>query len=253
MTADGSYLYSMDEDISFAGYQQTILAQITANEAGSAGNGLLAGTQMQLLASAGAVESVYCVVSASGGQEREKDEIYKERIRTHGTAPVTTGTKAQYEAAAKSVSSEILDARALEADACKVCVYILLAHDEGAAAIIENVETALSKVDERPMTDQVSVSQAQSVGYTLNVRYKFEPGGNFTTALAEVVKAYQLWQEAKIGRAFNPDKLVSELYRAGAARVVLDAGSEFNGGPAEWTEIAENQWCKGTITLGVLT
>lgn len=249
LTADGVHVYQLEEDITRTGHQQTIRAKIVANDAGSAGNGLLAGMQMQFLVPQEAVESVHCVVDASGGQEQERDEAYKERIRTFGLAPITTGTKAQYEALTRSVSSEILDARAVELAASEVGIYLILASNVGADAIIDSVKETLSKIDKRPMTDLVSVEVAAPAHYTLNVRYKAEIGSNLSAGLADVVTGYQMWQDLKIGRAFNPDKLVAELYQAGAGRVIFGEGSAFNGGPAEYTEIAENERCKGTITL----
>lgn len=252
LTADGTKIYLLDEEVTYAGYQQTVQARITAKDYGSAGNGLLAGTQMQFVSSNEAVESIYCIADASGGQEREEDEVYKERIRTFGTAPITTGTKERYESVAKSVSSEILDAKALEIDACKVGVHLLLKNDAVADPIIENVKIALSMVDKRPMTDHISVLLAERKEYTLNVQYKAEIGSNLPAKLPEIIETYRNWQEIKLGRPFNPDKLVSDLYKAGASRVILGPGSEFAGGAAEYTEIAENEWCCGTVTLEVL-
>ena len=90
------------------------------------------------------------------------------------------------------------------------------------------------------------------IPYTLNVLYKEDGGSNISAALATVVQDYQAWQDETIGRAFNPDRLMASLYQAGAIRVIWSEGSSFNGGSVEYTEIGENQRCKGTITLGVI-
>lgn len=252
LTADGERLYALDEDIVQTGYAQTIRVGITANDEGSAGNGLLAGMQMQFLIPYGAIESVYCVEDASGGQEKEDDETYRERIRTFGLANTTTGPRTQYETVAMNVTSEILDARAVNLGAGVVGVYLLLASETGAAAIIENVEEALNAKNVRPLTDTVKVYEAENIPYTLNVLYKEDGGSNISAALATVVQDYQAWQDETIGRAFNPDRLMASLYQAGAIRVIWSDGSSFNGGSVEYTEIGENQRCKGTITLGVI-
>ena len=73
------------------------------------------------------------------------------------------------------------------------------------------------------------------------------------TLFAAAVSEYQEWQDNKIGRAFNPDKLIAMLYQAGATRAVIGSGSSFNGGTAEYTEIAESARCSGTISLAVMT
>jgi len=252
LTADGERLYTLDEDVVQTGYAQIIRVGVTANDSGSVGNGLLAGTQMQFLVPYGAIESVYCVEDAAGGQEQEDDETYRERIHAFGLANTTTGPRAQYETVAMNVTSEILDARAANLGAGVVGVYLLLANATGAAAIIENVKEALSAENVRPLTDTVEVYEAENVPYTLNVLYKEDGGSNISAALARVVKEYQAWQDETIGRAFNPDRLMASLYQAGAIRVIWDEGSTFNGGEVEYTEIGENQRCKGTITLGVI-
>lgn len=252
VTADGEHLYSMDEDVAQTGYQQTIRVNVTAMTTGSAGNGLLEGTQVQFLIPQDAVESAFCVSDAQGGQEQEDDETYRDRIRSFGLGNITTGPKMQYEAAAKNVTSEILDARAANLGAGKVGVALLLASDTGAAAIIRNVQEALNAKEVRPMTDDVSVYRAEEIPYTLNVMYRTEPGSGVDTAIAAAVSDYQKWQDGTIGRAFNPDRLMAAIYQAGAARVVWGEGSNFNGGEVAYAEIPENAHCKGTITLGVI-
>ena len=142
MTADGERLYLLAEDVEQTGYEQTIEAEIVCRETGGVGNGLLAGTQLQFMVPNQDVLSIYAVRDASGGQEEEDDETYRERIRTYGLTGTTTGPQAQYESAAQKVTSEILDARALNCGDGVVGVYLLLASDTGAAAIIENVEKA---------------------------------------------------------------------------------------------------------------
>ena len=42
---------------------------------------------------------------------------------------------------------------------------------------------------------------------------------------------------------------MAAIYSAGASRVWWDSGSEFDGGAVEYTEIADTERCKGTITL----
>lgn len=253
VTADGARLYLLDEEVSYSGNQQTIRVGVTANDSGSVGNGLLAGTQMQFLVPLDGVESVYCVSDAEGGQEREEDEPYRQRIRAHGLASVTTGPKVQYEAVAKSVTSEIKDAKSVNIGDGKVGNYLLLTSDTGVDAIIKNVKTALSEIDVRPMTDEVSVFRATGVPYTLNVLYKAKPDMNISAAIAEAVSEYQKKQDGELGKAFDPYELISKIYQAGAVRVVIGEGSTFNGGPAEYTEISEKEHCQGTITLGVIS
>lgn len=252
LTADGDKLYLLMEAVEQTGYEQTISAEVICRETGGMGNGLLNGTQMQFMVPNPAVLSVYATRDASGGQDEEDDETYRERIRTYGLINTTTGPQEQYESAAMNVTSEILDARALNLGAGIVGIYLILQNDVGAAAIIQSVSEALNAQDVRPLTDTVRVYRAAQMPYELNVQYAQEAGGSITAAVSDAVAEYQRWQDETIGRAFNPDKLMAMIYQAGATRVVWGAGSNFNGGNVEYTAINENAHCKGTVTLAVM-
>ena len=252
MTSDGELFYLLTEDLPLTGYQQTVTVEVICERAGSAGNGLLAGTQMGLAITNSGINSIIAATDASGGNEAEDDETYRERIRQYGLASVSTGPERQYEAAAKEVSSEILDANAVNLGAGNVGVYLILQSDTGAAAILQSVLEALSAEDVRPLTDNVHVYRATDIPYTLNVRYICDNSSATMTAIADAVKEYQEWQDNTIGRAFNPDRLMAAIYQAGATRVIWGDGSVFNGGSVEYTEITETQRCKGNITITAL-
>lgn len=253
ITADGELFYALVDDFPITGYQQTVTVAVEAVKAGSAGNGLLSGVQMQLAVPHPAVSSIVSASAASGGNEREEDETYRERIREFGLASVTTGPASQYEAAAKAVSSQIIDAKAVNLGAGQVGVYVILASSTGAAAILQSIEDALSAQDVRPLTDTVSAHQATDKSYTLNVKYSVDSSSNTSAAIASAVSEYQAWQDNVIGRAFNPDRLRAAIYQAGATRVQWGTGSEFgSGGAVEYTEIAQTERCKGTITLSTI-
>jgi phage-related baseplate assembly protein len=250
MTADGELFYALVEDFSLTGHKQTATVEIEAVRAGSAGNGLLTGAQMQLAITNGAIDSIFVASDASGGNEREEDETYRARIREYGLVGVSTGPARQYEAAAKAVSSEIVDAKALNTGAGNVGIYLVLESEIGAAAILAAVAEELSATSVRPLTDHVTVYQATDIPYTLNVTYVSDGSATISAAIAAAVEEYKEWQENTIGRAFNPDRLMAAIYQAGATRVTWAAGSVFNGdGPITYTEIAATARCKGTITL----
>ena len=253
VTADGENMYLLDEDVVDSGYAQAVTVGVTCEKAGSAGNGLLAGTQMQTLLPHDGVYSIFVASDAAGGMDDEDYEVYRERIRSHGLTSITTGPAAQYESAAKAVSTVILDANAIRTAAGQVGVYLLLSDNTGSAAIIQAVTEALSPNDVRPLTDLVSVALATPISYTLNVKYEAPAGTNIASAISDVVTEYQAWQDQVIGQAFNPDKLMAMLYQAGCTRVIFDTGSEFDGGEVEYTPIQPTEHCSGTISLAVMS
>lgn len=254
MTADGSVFYMLTEEFVLTGYQQTATVEVECMEDGSVGNGLLAGSEMSLAISNDGVNSIIVATDATGGNEEEEDDVYRERIREYGLAAVSTGPYQQYEAAAKEVSSDIVDAKALNAGGGNVGIYLVFASGTGKAAIMQAVLDALSPEDVRPLTDHVYVYEATDIPYTLNVQYECDNSSATTAAIGEAVTEYQTWQDNVIGRAFNPDRLMAMLYQAGCTRVSWIEGSEFgDGGEITYTEIAENERCKGTITLTAAT
>lgn len=252
MTHDGQLYYTLVEDFILTGTQKTETVDVVCDRQGSIGNTLVSGMQMSFV-QAKDNEQVISIVAASdatGGNEEEDDESYRERIREYGLATVSTGPQRQYESAAKAVSSQIVDARALNLDGGSVGIYLILSSQSGAAALLESVEKALSATDVRPLTDLVSVYQAIDITYILNVQVESDGSAATTTAINNAVETYQSWQDNTIGRAFNPDRLMAALYQAGCTRVSWYTGSVFDeDGDIEYTEIGDNERCKGTITL----
>jgi len=253
ITADGELFYLLDEEVNLSGYEQTFTATVTADRNGSVGNGLLTGTQMHMQSPHPAINSITAASDATGGQEREDDDTYRERIREYGLARISTGPASQYEAAAKAVSSVVVDAKALNNGAGKVGVYLILSDETGKDALIQSIYDALNATDVRPLTDDVSVQLATDISYTLNVEYMTDTSMTSVTSLEQAVNEYQEWQDNTIGLAFNPDRLIAALYQAGATRVIWGSGSTFNGDDVEYTPISDTQRCKGTITLTAIS
>lgn len=252
MTADGQVFYQTKEDVALTGNQLTATIEVECTEDGIIGNGLTAGTALSLSKSdyEKYISSIITATDASGGNEEEDDETYRDRIREHGLASVSTGPYQQYESAAEAVSSEIADAKALNMGGGNVGIYLIFAGEKGKAAIMAAVLAALSAEDVRPLTDKVTVYEATDIPYVLNVQYECDNSSGTITAIGNAVTEYQTWQDNTIGRAFNPDRLMAMLYQSGCTRVSFISGSMFgNGGAVTYTEIANNARCKGTITL----
>lgn len=252
LTADGERIYLLADDVQQTGLAHEVMANIVCRDVGSAGNGLLAGTQMQLMTPNPSITMITVVTDASGGQDKEDDDSYRERIQTYGLMNTTTGPASQYERVAMAVSSEIIDAKAVRLGAGIVGVYLLLDSTEGEAATLAAVSAALNAQDVRPLTDEVQVKTSTPLTYTLNVQYEQETGDNIGTAVAAAAAEYRAWQNNTIGRAFNPDKLMAMIYQAGATRVAWAEGSSFNGGAVAYTPIGETEHCTGEITLEVM-
>lgn len=255
MTADGERYYTLAEAVAQTGYAQEIDVGIVCTEAGAIGNGLSAGTELQLMSIKPGVARVVVTGETRGGTNAEDFELYRERIRRQGLLNVTTGPERQYEDAAKAVTSEIMDARALRLAPGVVGIYLLLAEDAHTDAILESVAGALSATDVRPLTDDVQVFLSPVKTYTLKVGYRANAEATAAThaAIAEAVKAYEHWQNRTVGRRpFNPERLAALLYQAGCEHVAFLEGSAFDGGPAQYTELAADTHVSGDISLVVM-
>ena len=201
------------------------------------------------------IESVIVTTETAGGMDAEDEELYRERVRTSGLTSVTTGPERQYRSQAMAVSSEIIDARALRTAPGKVGVYLLLADGVNAQTVIGSVYKALSAYDARPLTDLVTVREANVKTYALNVGYQTD---EYVDAMAQreitgAVDEYLAWQNRAIGRPFNPDRLVALLYQAGCVRVIIQPGSAFDNGPVEYVEIEADTRVNGSVSLAVIS
>lgn len=248
VTADGAVLWGLAEDLEITGTAQTIDTEITCQTAGIIGNGLTSGTEMQFLDGLDGLVSCIVIEGASGGTDAEDEEVYRERIRNYGLATVTTGPVKQYESQAEAVTTQILDAAALNDGPGEVGVYLILEDGAETETILRSVEQKLNAYDTRPLTDHVTIYSATEKTYRLNVKVWYGSNVVLTTSVTDVVAEYKAWQDNTIGRAFNPDKLVASLYQAGCERVqITGESSGIDGGTVEYTEIPERARCRGTI------
>ena len=253
LTADGVLYWETAEDIAVSGSAETISTTLNCRTAGTAGNSMASGTELQTASSVLGLESAVTTAASAGGVDREDDTTYRARIRAYGLAAVTTGPASQYEASARAADAHVLDANAVNGGDGVVDVYLLLSDGATPATVIANVEAALNADDARPLTDTVNVSQCTTKLYTIYAVCTVSGEEDVQSALESAIAEYQSWQDYTIGQPFNPDKLMALLYQAGAEHVSWGAGSAFDGGTVQYTEIDPDERCKGTITLTVTT
>ena len=252
MTVDGTMFYTLDSVLYIGGRNEAKTVTVTADRTGVVGNALTSGMTLQLASANAHVASIVAATDATGGRDAEDDDVYRERIREYGLSATTTGTAGRYEAVAEAVSSQIVDAKAVNTSAGNVAVYLILSSQTGAVALLADVLAAVSAEDVKPLTDTVTVAQATDLTYYLHLCYTCDGTTTTISAIQAAADEYQEWQNNTIGRAFTPDKLYAMLYNAGAERVYLDETyeNEFNGSSTiEYTEIDSDERCTGTLTL----
>ena len=135
------------------------------------------------------------------------------------------GARGAYIYWAMQVSTEIADVIANSPTPGIVKVYVLMKGGTLAGEEIKGKVLAACSADEvRPLTDWVSVEDAEIVPYDIDLTYYVhqhasQSGAAIAAAVQRAVEEYIAWQSAKLGRDINPSKLTSLLMQTGIKRV----------------------------------
>ena len=95
-------------------------------------------------------------------------------------------------------------------------------------AMLSMVREALSDETVRPLTDRVDVAAPETVDYAVSGRWYLRRSdavllSGVTSAVAQAVEGWRLWQRSQPGRDINPTRLIAAVQAAGAKRVELDS------------------------------
>lgn len=168
------------------------------------------------------------VTVSDDGADEATDEEYYELMRTSMDGYSCGGARGAYVYIAKKVSTEIADVLPNKPAPGCVNIYVLMNDGTLATEEVKNaVAAACSDDTARPLTDFVSVVDAEKVEYNISFTYYIQRGAakSATEIEAEVEKAVQdyiSWQCGKFGRDIVPDRLREYLYEAGVKRIVLN-------------------------------
>lgn len=202
---------------------------VTCQTPGTAGNGYTPGQINKLVDVYDFYTSCENITTSAGGSDAPDDDQYYELIRASMDAYSTAGATGSYIYWAKQVSTEIKDVMAVSPTPGVVKLYVLmedgkLADEEMKAKVLK----ACSADERRPLTDWVSVEDAEIVPYEIAFTYYTQSDTNISAAdlaaaVEKTVADYISWQCGKLGRDINPSYLIGELMKTGVKRVVLTA------------------------------
>ena len=207
--------------------QSSIEAEVRCQTPGIIGNGYEAG-QINTLVDVYEYYSKCANTNISdGGSNVPTDEEYYELMRASMDAYSCAGARGAYIYWAMQVSTEIADVAASSPTPGVVKIYILM--DDGTLATEEiksKVLAACSADERRPLTDLVTVEDAELVPYNIQFTYytnrsSNQSGVEIAAAVQAAVDKYIAWQCGKLGRDINPSKLISLLMQTGVKRVDL--------------------------------
>lgn len=186
----------------------------------------------------------------SGG---EGDERYRERVRLAPAKLSTAGPQASYIYHAMSASPLITDVNAInDHEAGTVELIIMTADGDPSGDVIKAVEAACNSESVRPLNDKLIVSGPERVSYDVEIKY-YTTADTEQAAVAAIegtggaLDQFNEWQQLKIGRDINPDKLralcLAPAGGTGAIRIDITAPT--------FTELTEKQLAKFSGTLNV--
>lgn len=194
---------------------------------GNVGNGYAEGQIDTIVDLYDYAESCVNITESGGGSDEATDDEYYELMREAVDSPSTAGARGTYEYYARQVSTEIADVVANSPSDGHVAIYVLM--NDGSIAssgLKDEVLLACNDEDVRPLTDYVTVEDADEVEYDINFTY-YVPSFTdksqvqMTADINKAVDDYVAWQNARFGRDINPDKLRELLFACGVKRVVV--------------------------------
>ena len=146
----------------------------------------------------------------SGG---EGDERYRERVRLAPAKLSTAGPEASYVYHAMSASPLITDVKALNDHEAGTVELIIMTEDGTPSEdVIKAVQDTCNASNIRPLNDKLIVSGPERVEYDIEVKYYVTADTEQAAVTAiegdgGALDQYNEWQQLKIGRDINPDKL----------------------------------------------
>lgn len=239
---NGVVTFATDEELVIPVRDLTGEVSAHCTTTGAAGNDYLAGQISTIVSPIPYLASMSNTTITTGGADAEGDAEYAERIRLAPNSFSVAGSVKAYEYHAYSVSSAIIDVSVDSPNPGEVKVYPLL---EGgtlpSSEVLKQIETYLSSDEIRPLTDFVEALSPVAVEYEINIDYWINENDRtkaetIQAAVTQAVEDFRLWQQSKIGRDISPERLISNVTSAGAARIDFATLS-----PLSFKELKKNE------------
>jgi phage-related baseplate assembly protein len=235
-TPDGVYFFETVSEKSISSGELYVDIECMATTAGASHNGFSPGQINALVDIIPFIGQVSNIDVSSGGADIEADDDgmnvwsgYRERIRLASAKISTAGHELGYIYYAKSADANIQDVIATSPSPGEVLITVLMKDGElPSEAVLAKVEASCNPKHVRPQTDFVVAAAPEVIPYTIQLTYYINADNqieesNIRAAVDEAIEAYKAWQDTKIGRHINPDKLRQVLLNAGASRILLAA------------------------------
>lgn len=219
-TADGSAHFATTAAVTIPAGELTVDVSAVCTTPGAAYNGYAIGaisTMTDIIPYVAGVTNLDTSHDGDDGEPQDSggdgDTRYRERIRLAPAKLSTAGPEAAYVYHAMSASPLITDVKPLnDHEAGTVELIIMTENGTPSEDVLEAVKTTCNAKNIRPLNDKLIVSGPDRVQYDIELKY-YTTAENEAAAVATIeadggaLDQFNEWQQLKIGRDINPDKL----------------------------------------------
>lgn len=207
-----------------------IVISCVCTESGTLGNNIQIGEITTLVDPVAYISEVVNTTVSTGGTDEEDDDSLRERVFLAPSSYTTTGSADAYIYHCKLFSNDISDVIATS-DVGSAVVNIIVLLKNGVIPeeeLITQLQEYLNGDSIKTLTDKVVVAAPSVKKYDINLTYYINKSERSKALLIQknvekAIDEYILWQNSKIGRDINPDKLIEKIMAAGAKRVAVSS------------------------------
>lgn len=227
--SNGDLYFETDEYAEIPSGDTYVDVTATCQTDGEDGNGLLPGEINVLVDPIAYVASVANTETSIGGVDIEDDDTLASRVYIAPSKYSVAGPEEAYRYWITQFNSSISDVYLTSPEAGQVLIEFILEGGElPNEAMVRSLADYLANENIRPLTDQVTVQVPATTTFNVDVQYwinrsDINRAATIQAAVEQAVATYIAWQQSKIGRDINPDKLISLMEQAGAKRVSVTA------------------------------
>lgn len=228
-TAGDNVFFATDEDAVIRAGESHTDAEATCTESGTVGMGYAIGQINTMADPVNYVASVENIDEPAGGHDEYTNDELRKKILNFPNTYSTAGPEGEYEERIKGYSSSIVDAKCITNKEAVANIYVMLEDSKlPGAEYCEEILEYIKSLKCFPDTDKVAVSAPEMVGYRIDATYYIpEEKKDIAASIDEAVRAsaetFREYTASRVGRAINPDLLVSYSAAAGASRIAISS------------------------------
>lgn len=226
-TSGDNVFFALNEALVIQAGEMYADASATCTQPGTIGNGYVAGQLNVLADPVNLVESVRNTTQSAGGHDQYTNQELKELIYNFPASYTMAGPAECYEQIAKRYSSNIVDAKVITSNEALVQIFVLL--QNGVLPTEEYCDRILDFIKDlkvTPDTDKIEVFAPVGITYEVEADYYIsyeqkDIADGLKEAIEDAGNAFVDYTRSKIGRAVNPNILITYMNAAGASRVEI--------------------------------